>query len=632
MSVEQHAFQAEIKQLLHILVHSLYKERDIFLRELVSNASDALNKLQFVMLTEQQVLDADAPLEIQITVNPDQKTILIQDTGVGMTHDELIQNLGVIAQSSIKGFMEQAKQSDSSVKTDLIGQFGVGFYSVFMVADKVEVTSKSYLPDAPAYTWICTGEDTYEIHPADKSTRGTDILIHLREDAQEFAQQATLRQAIKQHSDFIAFPIFLEDATKSVEEDAPAPQPVNQQKALWRRSASEVTTEDYNNFYRSLTMDFNEPLLRIHTQADAPIQYYGLLFIPKSAERNLFSIRKEPGLKLYARKVLIQEYTTDLLPDYLQFVHGVVDSEDIPLNVSRETVQANAIMAKLKKVVTGKILNELKRVAQNDTELYAKFWAEFGNFLKHGVVSDYDDREKQLPLLRFYSNQSEEQWVSLDEYVERLGQTEGQEGIYYLVADNLKAAAHSPHLAPFRDRGVEVLYLLDSVDGFMIRALNEYKGHRFISVDSSDLDLTTVGHKESSEADEEVPQANLDSLLDHMRNVLGETVEGVRVSKVLTSANASPARLVTPEGAIDRHTQRVYQMLEKDFDAPSRILEVNAHHPIIRNLVGHLDAGDDVLQTGIEVLYGNALLLDGIHPNPAALAQQVQKLLEMATR
>jgi molecular chaperone HtpG len=631
MTIEQHTFQAEIKQLLHILVHSLYKERDIFLRELVSNASDALNKLQFVMLTQPDVLDADAPLEIHITVNPEAKTILIQDSGIGMTHDDLINNLGVIAQSSIQGFMQQMQTSEGSAKTDLIGQFGVGFYSVFMVADRVEVTSKPHLADQAAYSWVCTGEDRYEIHPADKVTRGTDILIHLREDAGEFAESYRLRQAIKQHSDYIAFPIFLHDTSKPEAEEAES-TPVNQQKALWRRSPSEVEAEEYNNFYRAITMDFNEPVLRIHTQADAPIQYYGLLFIPKSGERNMFSLRKEPGLKLYARKVLIQEYTTDLLPDYLQFVQGVVDSEDIPLNVSRETVQANALMAKLKKAVTGKVLNELKRVAQNDPALYSTIWGEFGNFLKHGVVADYEDREKLLPLLRFYSNQSEGELVALDEYIERMANTDGQTAIYYLVADGLSAASHSPHLAPFRERGIEVLYMLDNVDGFMLRALHEYKGHTFVSADSSDLDLNEVGRLAESDPQEEMAQDEMEALLEAMRGLLGQTVEEVRVSKVLTSPNASPARLVAPDGALDRHTQRVYQLLEKDFQTPKRILEVNPHHPIIRNLAAHLGNGDEVLETGIQVLYGNALLLDGIHPNPAELAQQVQKLLEVATR
>ena len=642
---EQHTFQAEIKQLLDILVHSLYTDREIFLRELVSNASDALSKIQFEILTNKDVLDADAPLKIEIYANPDNRTIRIVDTGIGMTHDEMISNLGVIAQSGAKSFMERIKDSDSGAKADLIGQFGVGFYSVFMVADKVEVTSRSYLTDESAYTWISSGEDTYEIIPAEKDNRGTEILIHLREDAADFANDYRLRQTVKQHSDYVAFPIYVmteatkqdeesEDEEKETETEKESPKPVNQQQAIWRRSSTEIEDSEYNDFYRMLTLDFEEPALRIHTHGDAPIQYYALLYIPRKSERNILSLRKEPGLKLYTRKILIQEYTTDLLPEYLYFVQGVVDSEDIPLNVSRESVQANPLIAKLKQVITRRILSELKTLSENDAEAYAKIWNEYSAYLKHGVISDYSDRERLLPLLRFHTSNSGDDLISLDEYVEHMESVEGQEEIYYITADSIAAAKRSPHLDPFRARGIDVLYLTESVDGFLVNALGDYKGHKLISADAANLDLDDVGElSEEESAAEAIEGAALDKLLVRMRNVLGDSVESVRVSKVMSGA--SPVRLVAPEGAIDRHTQRVYQMLERDFEVPARILEINPRNTIIANLAARLERGiqdDELVDGGITLLYQNALLADGIHPNPPEITTYIQAMMEFATR
>lgn len=634
MTTATHNFQAEIKQLLHILVHSLYKDREIFLRELISNASDALSKVQFEMLTNDNVLDADAPLKIEIYVNPDDKTLRIVDTGIGMTDDEMVSNLGIIARSGARDFVEKMKAAGDSA-TNLIGQFGVGFYSAFMVADKIEVTSRSYLPDAQAYTWISSGEDTYEIIPADKTERGTEILIHLREDSEDFAQTWQIQQTIRRHSDYVAFPIFVIDESESKDEDAEQddPQAVNQQQAIWRRSASDVEDEDYNNFYRSLTMDFEPPLMHIHANGDAPIQYYALLYIPAKSERNMFSLRKEPGLKLYARKILIQEYTTDLLPEYLQFVQGVVDSEDIKLNVSRETIQADPQMVKLKQTVTRKVLSELGRLAKSDPEAYAKIWAEYSVFLKHGVVSEYADRSRLLPLMRFYTSQSEGELVSLEDYVERM--PEGQEDIYYIMADTVAAASRSPHLDPLRARNLEVIYLTESVDGFFVDALSDYEGHKLVNVDSASLDLEGVGEAPADSEDDEKPdETNLDELIVRMRNVLGDAVESVRVSKVLGSSSGNPVRLVAPEGAMDRHKQRLYQMLERDFEVPARIVELNPAHPIVRNLAQKIAGGvanDEWVETNIQVLYQNALLAEGLHPNPADLAMYIQKLMEQST-
>lgn len=626
---EQHTFQAEIKQLLNILVHSLYTDREIFLRELISNASDALSKVQFEMLTNQNVLTPDAELAITLTADEENRTLRLTDTGIGMTRDEMVSNLGIIAQSGAKSFMERAK-ADGNGGADLIGQFGVGFYSVFMVADRVEVTSRSAHPDERAHTWISSGEDTYEIVPAEKTERGTEIVVYLREDAAEFATNHRLREIIKRHSDYVSFPIYLVEADN--EQDDEAPKPVNQQTALWRRPSQEISNEEYNDFYRMLTLDFDEPVLRIHSQGDAPIQYYALLYLPKSTERNMFSLRKDPGLKLYARKVLIQEYTTALLPEYLQFVQGVVDSEDLPLNVNRESVQANPQIMKLKQVLTRRVLSELKKVAEDAPETYAGIWATYGHFLKHGVVSEYSDRERLLPLLRFYTSTSETELRSLESYVEQMKTVEGQEAIYYISAENVAMASRSPHLEAFRARGIEVLYMVESMDGFLVNTLGDYQGHKLVAIDSADLDLEGIG--QTPEQDDEAPaETTFDSLVVRMRNILGEAVESVRMSKVFLGS--SPARLVSPEGAIDRHTQRVYQMLERDFQAPARILELNPRHPIIQNLVAHAERGpegDAMLEDSIQLLYENTLLAEGQHPNPAEMVAHIQRLLESATR
>ena len=620
---ETYTFQAEIKQLLHTLVHSLYTEREIFLRELVSNSSDAINRLQFEMLTNRDVRDPDAELAIEIVPDEEAGTLTISDTGIGLSREELIENLGTISKSGVKAFMEQAKGSTEGL-TDFIGQFGVGFYSIFMVADRVEVNTLHYLNDSEPLRWISEGTETYEIVEGDREVRGTEVILHLKEDAKEFLESYKLKNIISQHSNYITFPIYVGDTE----------EPANAQQAIWRQPASELSDDDYNSFYRSLTMDFNEPLMRIHSKAEAPVQYYTLLFIPTSREPNMFSPRREPGLQLYARKVLIQNFSTDLLPEYLGFIQGAVDSEDLPLNVSRETVQANRIMANLKQGVTGKVLRELKNLAKRDTEKYTEFWNEFGPYIKQGMLADPENKERLTALLRFYSTNSEDELSSLDAYVERMQEVEGQEAIYYILGDSRSVAANSPHLEPFRARGIEVLYFTETVDSFLINSLTEYNGHPLQNVDDEELDLTEIGSEVEEEASESLEDNEIEVVQKQIEDILGERVQGVRVSKVLVGYT-NPARLVSPQGTLDRHTQRVYQMLDRDYEVPRKILEFNPRHPIIQNLSGLLASGqtDETIVTAtVEQLYENALLQDGLHPNPAEMVQRIQQLMEIATR
>ncbi|MCL4254086.1 MAG: molecular chaperone HtpG [Anaerolineae bacterium] len=616
------SFQAEIKQLLDILIHSLYSDREIFLRELISNASDALNRVQFELLTNPNVLDSDSELYIEVKIDEEAKTITISDSGIGMTREDMVNNLGTIARSGAKQFIEAMKagQNGSANAAEVIGQFGVGFYSAFMVADKVQVVSKSHIVDEPAYVWEATGDANYTIMPAERTTRGTDIILHIKEEDAEFLQNWRIKQIIRKHSDYIAFPIYVDG-----EEN-----PTNQQTALWRQSPDEIEAEKYTDFYRAFTMDFNEPLHKIHMRADVPLQFYALLYIPSSGEQTMFSLRKEAGLKLYARKILIQEYCKDLLPEYLSFVHGVVDTEDLPLNVNRESVQANRVMATLKKTITGKVLSELKRMANKDRETYLKIYAEFGRLIKQGVVVSPADKTDIEPLLFFNSTHDDnpQSFHSLADYVERM--KEAQDDIYYIIADDFASARRSPHLDAFRQRGIEVLYFTDPVDAAMLMGLTDYKGHKIRSVDESDIDLSNIGDIQTP--DEEAPALEEDSfetLQTRFKTILGERVRDVRQSKATFN---SPARLVSDETGNNRYAYRINRLLDKDYQLPVKILELNPRHGLLHNLTGLINNGQTALVDAvIEQVFETALLQDGIHPDPSAMANRLIMLMQAAT-
>ncbi len=611
-------FRAEVQQLLNILANSLYTEREIFLRELTSNASDALHRIQFEMLTNRDVLDPDAELVIRITFDEDARTLTVSDTGIGMTRDELIENLGTIAHSGAMAFLKGLEEGQRPA--DIIGQFGVGFYSVFMIADEVAVTTRSYLPDAQAWCWTSNGGSSFTLVPADKGERGTSIEIKLKEDAKEFASAWKLEQIVKKHSDYVSFPIYVGDKEEAI----------NRQTAIWRQSPQEVEEQEYEDFYRQLTLDFEKPLLHVHMMADVPVDIRSLLYIPRKIERGPLRLRTEHGLKLYSKKILIQEYNKDLLPEYLQFVEGVVDSEDIPLNISRETVQSNRAMRQIQKALTGRVLKSLGELAEEQPDDYDTFWNEFGPFIKQGVATNPLDHDNLLPLLRFYSSKSGDETVSLAEYVERMA--EDQETIYYILGSDRASVDHSPHLDSFRARDLQVLYMLDTLDGFMMQGMREYEGKSFQNVDDPDLELPQL-EKEietEEETDTGVDQADFAHLIARFKNVLGDRVTEVRESKLLTG---SPCRLVSPEGGPDRELQRVRRLLEQDFEVPAKILEINRQHALIQNLA-HLVKTQPlapVIDVSIEQLFENLLLLEGLHPNPAQMVPRIQTLLEAAT-
>ena len=620
---EQYTFQAETQELLNILIHSLYTEKEIFLRELISNASDALNRLQFEMLTNDNVQDAQADLEIHVEVDEEKKTLTISDTGIGMNRDEIIDGLGTIAKSGAKAFLQAMEEKpDGGSAADIIGQFGVGFYSAFMVAKQVDVVSRSHRPEDEAVRWSATGGTNYTLETVDKEVRGTEITVHLKDDEEEFTRAFRIKDIIRRHSDYVSFPIF-------VGEDE---EPTNKQQAIWRRNPSEVEDEEYDSFYKMLTMDFAGANHHIHMRADVPMQFYALLFVPSGAQPNMFNPRKEAGLTLYARKVLIEEYNRDILPEYLAFVQGVVDSEDLPLSVSRESIQATRVMASLKKSITRRVLSELKRMAKNDRDNYLKIFGEFGAYLKQGLVMESEDRSDLEPLMFFQTTHDDDPsaYHSLDDYVERM--SENQDDIYYVVADDYNSGSRSPHLDVFRQRGIEVLYFTHPVDAMLPMGMIDFMGHKLVSVDSAALDVGDVG--DVSEAEETAREAleadSFVSLAERVKATLGGRVSDVRESKALVD---SPARLVSEDESNSRYMFRINRMLDKDYELPVKALELNPRHPLMHNLSTLITTGgeDGLIEAVVEQVFESALLQDGIHPDPSSMADRLTLLMQAAT-
>jgi molecular chaperone HtpG len=610
-------FRAEVKQLLRILAHSLYTDREIFLRELVSNASDALHRMQFEMLTNQQVLDPEAELAIRITADKDAKTITISDTGIGMTRDELVENLGTIAQSGTGALIERL---EAAQRSNIIGQFGVGFYSAFVVADEVTVISRSFRPEAEAAQWQSHGGETFTVGPAERAERGTTIVLKLKDDAADFAEPWRLQQIIKRHSNYVAFPVYVGDDR------------ANETQALWRKQPRGVEQKEYDEFYRQLTFDFEPPLVYLHLSTDAPVDLHALLFVPAKRERGIIERRTEGKIKLYSRKVLIQEEAKDLLPSYFRFVEGVVDSEDLPLNVSREGVQnagtrtdSSPVLQRIKRSLTGRLTKELAELAEKDAEKYKRFWQEFGVFLKEGVATEYAAREDLLPLLRFFSTKSGDELTTLAAYKERMGAE--QKEIYYVLANDFASARRSPHLDAFEARGLEVLLLVEVMDSFMLNGLREFQGVKLRNVDDPELELPPLADAPEAQVSDE----QFARIVTRVKDVLGERITSVRASNVLRS---NPVRLLAAEGEQAREMARIQRLVERDYKVPPRIMEVNRAHPLVADLARLVENGQDEALAAalIEQLYDSALLLEGLHPNPADMVGRIQQLMEAAAR
>ena len=610
------AFQTEIKQLLNILVHSLYTKKEIFLRELLSNASDALTQMRFVLQTDREILDPSLDLEIRIELDPEEKILKISDTGIGMTSEEMMTNLGTIAQSGAKAFLEAA-DGDEKGLVDVIGRFGVGFYSVFMAAEWVKVTSRSYQPDEDAASWFATGADTFEMGTAEKETRGTSIEVKLNDDALEFLEIQRIREIIKTHSDYVPYPIFI----------AGEEGQINQQTAIWRENPRSVEEDQYQDFYRQLTLEMEEPLEKIHFVADAPLMIYALLYMPAKPDRGLFTLREQDGLKLFARKILIENYSKDLLPPYFRFIQGVVDAEDLPLNVSRESVQATAMISRINKILTNQVIQKLKEMARKDPQVYLSFWSEFGLFIKEGVAANDNNRDELSTLLRFHSTTMPDQWTSLDDYLEHM--KPGQDKIYYILGDDESSVSRSPHLDYFQTHCYEVITLTDPVDSFMLLGLREYKEFSLQNVAASDLNLPEQSEGVEKKEQEKPPSLSdeaVDGLLSIFKDFLGEKVSDVRITDRLTN---SVARLVDAKGSLGQEMQRVYRIMDRDYQIPKKVLEINPDHPILQK-ISQLPEDDHRRELIVEQVFESALLIEGLHPDPASMIPRIQQLMESA--
>ncbi|MEG6523800.1 molecular chaperone HtpG [Desulfotomaculum sp. 1211_IL3151] len=605
---EVHEFQAEVKQLLNIVIHSLYTDREIFLRELISNAADALEKIRYRKITDKEIRNGELPLEISIKLDDQGHTLTIEDSGIGMTRQELIENLGTIAHSGSKAFIKYLAEGEQR-DINLIGQFGVGFYAAFMVADRVTVETLSYQPDAEGTIWESEGIGSYTIHTKEGLQRGTKITLHLKEDAQEFAKEDVIKRIIKQYSGFVPFPITVNG------------EKVNTVQAIWTKNKNEVTEEEYTEFYKYVANAYEEPLLKLHFSVDAPLTMNALLFFPKDNFERFGFGRLEPGVHLYCRKVLIQQQAKDILPEWLRFVRGVVDSEEIPLNISRETMQDSALMAKLSKILTGRIIKFLNQQAKTEPERYKDFWQNFGMFIREGATTDYTHRKELVKLLRFGSSKAEEgQLVSLQQYIDRM--KEDQNSIYFINGPTKEVIEASPYLEAFRHRDIEVLYTHEAVEDYVLSQLGEYEGKKLCSLDSADLELPEAEQQgESLEADQ------IEALSQWLKDVLGEKVREVKGSKRLSD---SPA-IVLNADQFTSSMHRMMQMANQDLNTVGpKVLEINPYHPMIQRLSNLKQQDENFAKMAAEQLFDNALISAGLIVDPRGIVQRMNKILERA--
>lgn len=623
---QEFTFQAEIKQLLHLLSHSLYQNREIAIRELVSNASDALDKFRHLTLTNSEIPN-DAPLEITLEPNEAESLLVIRDNGIGMTHDELVKNLGTIAHSGSLEFLRNAaaQGKETSNNLSLIGQFGVGFYSAFMLADKVEVLSRSYQSEE-GWKWESDGSGRFTVEPYEGLTRGTQIRLHLKADLKEFTQPWRLKSVLKQYSTFVPHPIKLGDEV------------VNDQKPIWVEPKSNVTDEQYQKFFEHLTHGMGDkPLWHLHLTADSPFQFYSILYCPDTNVERLGFGRAEHGVQLCAKRILVQHNCRELLPDYLRFLYGLVDSADLPLNVSREALQDNTVFRKIKKVLTKKVLSHLESVAADKPDEYLTFYRQFGITLREGLHSDFEHRDEIAGLLRFATSAlppeagKPEPLTGFADYVKRA--PEGQKQIYYVGGPDRKSLEKNPNLEIFRRKKLEVLFVTDPVDEFVLSNLRNFQGKDLVAIDSAQVEFPPASEVEKAEeakAEEQQTAAaestGFQRVLELFRAELGDAVQEVRASKRLTD---SVCCLVNPEGSMSAQLQKVLSMGDREIPVAKKIFEVNPSAPLIARLSGLSDRDDQasfIRQCGRQ-LYANALLLEGVPLDPAELVSRVQDFM-----
>jgi len=614
---ETRQFKAEVKQVLDIVIHSLYTHREIFIRELISNSSDALEKMRHEALTLEAYADKDAPYEIRIDTDKENHTFTITDTGIGMSHNELSANLGTIARSGTREFLEKMENREA-LESDIIGKFGVGFYSAFMAAGEVQVQSRSYKPGAKGYEWVSDGAGEYTISEIEGLPRGTSVTLKLKEDAHEFENADTVKNIITKYSNFVPFPILVDG------------EKVNTVQAVWLKSASDVTDDEYSEFFKFISNSADEPLSRLHMTSDAPLQLSALLYIPTMNFEQFGLMKMKPSVNLYCRKILIQQHTDNLFPEYFRFLHGVVDSEDLPLNISRETLQDNRVFRKLGKFLTKRVIRHLGDVSKNDIKKYIEIWDKFGTFIKEGAVSDFENRKELANLLRFRSSKvNQDDYVSLSEYIERMG--EGQNAVYYLYGKTREEIENGPYMETFRKRNIEVLYLFEPIDDFVMTSLIEYEGKKLVSADSADIDLPPV---ESGDEDkEDKPVLSHDDALGlatWMKETIGDNVKEVRESK---RSMDRPAIIVNPDAGMTTTMRRVMKAAGRDMGAEGeKVLEINPGHPLIMKLKSLRDSNADksFLQSCVLQVYDNALAEAGLMDDPKAMVERVYDIMNRA--
>lgn len=621
---ETRGFQTEAKQLLHLMIHSLYSNREIFLRELVSNASDAADKLRFEAVSNGDLYEGDAELKIRIAVDKDVKTITISDNGIGMSRDEVIDNLGTIAKSGTANFIRNLS-GDQKKDSQLIGQFGVGFYSAFIVADRVVVTTRrAGSPASEGVQWECTGEAEFTVETVEKAERGTSIVLHLKADAEEFADDWRLRSIIKKYSDHIAIPVVMSKpvAVDGEAAEAHEDEVINTATALWTRSRSELSDEEYKEFYKHISHDFSEPLSWSHNRVEGNLDYTSLLYIPARAPFDLYNRDASRGLKLYVQRTFIMDDAEQFLPLYLRFIKGVVDSNDLSLNVSREILQKDPNIDSMRSALTKRVLDMLAKMAKSEPDNYSKFWQEFGQVLKEGPAEDFANREKIAKLLRFASthNDTPEQTQSLDDYVARM--KEGQEKIYYVAAENFNTAKNSPHLEVFRKKGIEVLLLSDRVDEWLMGHLYDFDGKSLQDVGKGELDLGKLDSEEDKQAQEKVAE-QLKPLLERVQSALSEQVAEVRITHRLTE---SPACVVVGAQDMGAQMRRILEAAGQQVPESKPIFELNPEHPLVKKL--EQEAHESRFADLAHVLFDQANLAEGAQlQDPAAYVQRLNKLL-----
>lgn len=623
---ETMGFQTEVKQLLHLMIHSLYSNKEIFLRELISNASDAEDKLRFEALSNNALYEDDGDLKIRLGFDKEAKTVTITDNGIGMSRDDVISHLGTIAKSGTAEFMKQLS-GDSKQDSQLIGQFGVGFYSAFIVAKKVEVyTRRAGIDKAEGVYWSSEGEGEFTIANIERAERGTSIVLHLKDEEAEFADSWRLRSLVKKYSDHIAFPVVMMSepapAAEGEEQEVAKEEAVNEATALWSLSKSEVKEEDYKSFYKHISHDFQDPLTWSHNRVEGKLDYTSLLYIPSKAPFDLYNREVPRGLKLYVQRVFIMDDAEQFLPLYLRFVKGVVDTKDLSLNVSREILQSDKAVDNMKTALTKRVLDMLTKMAKNEPEQYQTFWDEFGQVIKEGLAEDYANKDKIAKLVRFAStnNNDGKQTHSLDDYVSRM--KENQEKIFYISAETYAAGISSPHMEIFRKKGIEVLVLSDRIDGWMISYLNEFEGKHLQDITKGELDLGEVENEEDKKQQEEASKT-YESLIKQISELLKDKVDSVRITKRLTD---SPACLVSGAHDMDAQMKKIMEAAGQKVPESKPTFEVNPEHPLVKKL--NEEQSDERFNDLAYVLFDQAALASGEQlKEPGAFVSRLNKLL-----